>query len=194
VTETETSDLNARLDHQDTLRQNNPNNQTSLEGKMVAFPCSSKGQSENIMVLIDREKGLVFSAFDQNDDGSQRIVGKLKSGEDDEKIQFDPLFLATKIKGVENSFPYPTDTDDHCESPANAYEDIIPLLERIAEIKGVSKEKLVLYDPYYCNGSVIDNLTTLGFPNVYNKKRRLLSEMGIKHTPSTRCIYNQSAI
>lgn len=29
---------------------------------------------------------------------------------------------------------------------------------------------LRIYDPYYCNGAVIENLTSLGFPSVYNKK------------------------
>jgi hypothetical protein len=150
---------------------------TNLEGKMIDLPFSSRGPGEKMMVLINRDEGLVYSAFDQNDDGNKIIVGKIKSDKDDEEIQFDPHFLALKEScpetndaNIESSFPYPADADDHCESPANAYKDIIPLLEKIVESNCIPKEKLAIYDPYYCNGSVIKNFASLGFPNVYNKK------------------------
>jgi hypothetical protein len=32
------------------------------------------------------------------------------------------------------------------------------------------QSELRIYDPYYCDGSVIRNLAELGFTNVYNKK------------------------
>jgi len=66
-----------------------------------------------------------------------------------------------------NHFPYPTDPDDHCESPAVAYEDILPILQKLAAMKN---NKIRIYDPYYCNGSVIPNLAKIGFDDVYNKK------------------------
>ena len=67
-------------------------------------------------------------------------------------------------------FPYPTDPDDHCETPQVAYEDILPLLHKVAKLCKVSPSNLSIYDPYYCNGTVIKNLNSLGFPQVYNKK------------------------
>lgn len=33
------------------------------------------------------------------------------------------------------------------------------------------KDKLTIYDPYYCNGAVVRNLVGLGFPNVHNINR-----------------------
>jgi hypothetical protein len=63
-------------------------------------------------------------------------------------------------------FPFPTDSDDHCESPLDAYQDIVPLLEKLFP----NKKECKIYDPYYCNGAVKSNLATLGFPNVYNEK------------------------
>lgn len=63
-------------------------------------------------------------------------------------------------------FPYPVDPDDHCETPAEAFRDIAVFLSHI----GVPKEKFRIYDPYYCDGAVIEHLQSLGFPNVYNKK------------------------
>ena len=77
-------------------------------------------------------------------------------GEKDSKIKF-------------GKFPYPTDYNDHFETPARAYEDIFPLMEYILAGKqkhdskkmpaiaepqhkqGRTSEK-VIYDPYYCAG------------------------------------------
>lgn len=67
-------------------------------------------------------------------------------------------------------FPFQTDADDHCESPLEAYQDIVPLLKAISEKAGLTCANLSIYDPYYCNGSVIQRLASLGFPNVYNRK------------------------
>ena len=75
---------------------------------------------------------------------------------------------------ISANFPFPTNPDDHCESPPDAYEDITPILRKLVQIKfegvGVAKDSIVIYDPYYCNGSVIKNLSKLGFDNVHNKK------------------------
>ena len=71
------------------------------------------------------------------------------------------------------SFPFPTDPDDHCESPLQAYAHIQPLLLQLTNLGGAKKsggKDLKIYDPYFCNGAVVDNLAALGFPSVYNKK------------------------
>lgn len=65
------------------------------------------------------------------------------------------------------SFPFPTDADDHCESPMESYRDILPFLEKLCDN---DKKNLTIYDPYYCNGAVKRHLQELGFPNVYNVK------------------------
>jgi hypothetical protein len=76
-------------------------------------------------------------------------------------------------------FPYETDPDDHCESPLEAYEHILPLLKVCAHkmyrngshsTATAAGELLSIYDPYYCNGRVAEHLKSLGFPNVYNRK------------------------
>ena len=63
-------------------------------------------------------------------------------------------------------FPFPTEPDDHCESPKEAYAHIVPLL-RILDPKDQSP---TIYDPYFCDGAVKRNFEELGFPNVYNRK------------------------
>lgn len=73
----------------------------------------------------------------------------------------------------EPEFPFPVDPDDHCESPMEAYKDIVPLLTLLdAQIypNSTSSNMLQIYDPYYCDGAVIRNFLSLGFTNVYNRK------------------------
>lgn len=44
-------------------------------------------------------------------------------------------------------------------------------MDALVQILGKqSKDKLKIYDPYYCNGSVIEHLNSLGYTNVYNRK------------------------
>ncbi len=62
------------------------------------------------------------------------------------------------------SFPYPTDYNDHFETPARAYNDIFPLMEFILAKKMKMKahppngnrvgchKSAIVYDPYYCAG------------------------------------------
>jgi hypothetical protein len=71
-------------------------------------------------------------------------------------------------RAVTTSFPYPTDADDHCESPLEAYQDILPLLKHLTRNKTAAN--VCIYDPYYCDGAVKERLGNLGFSNVYNEK------------------------
>ena len=64
---------------------------------------------------------------------------------------------------------FEVDQDDHCETSGAAYDDISPLLSHIAVLLGKERKDLMIYDPYYCNGSVIKHLAARGFETVYNK-------------------------
>ena len=59
---------------------------------------------------------------------------------------------------------------DHCETSERAYADIAPLLSALAAELGKTPEELVIYDPYFCQGSTVARLASLGFPRVYNRK------------------------
>jgi hypothetical protein len=70
-------------------------------------------------------------------------------------------------------FPYPTNSDDHCETPLQSYQDILPILNALSQRftgGGKNMHSMRIYDPYYCNGSVVTHLSSLGFTHVYNKK------------------------
>ena len=58
----------------------------------------------------------------------------------------------------------------HQLGPLVAYEHIAPILDHIAQTLGKTRETLLVYDPYFCEGSMVERLASIGFTNVYNKK------------------------
>lgn len=80
------------------------------------------------------------------------------------------------------NFPFPTDADDHCESPLQAYADVVPFLNDVAA--KTSSKDILIYDPYFCNGTVVSNLSSLGFPNVYNRKEDCYQVWGSSRYPN----------
>eukprot|EP01038_Epipyxis_sp_PR26KG_P005923 gene5923-8170_t len=93
-----------------------------------------------------------------------------KSNSTDFKIPPIPI-QATILTNETIEYPYQVDDDDHCETPIEAYQDIIPILDNLINHLGYnSREELKIYDPFYCEGQVITRLSSLGFTNVYNRK------------------------
>jgi hypothetical protein len=56
------------------------------------------------------------------------------------------------------AYPYRVDDDDHCETPKRAYEDICFILHVVATACRKSHSDLFIYDPFYCEGSMIQRL------------------------------------
>jgi len=65
--------------------------------------------------------------------------------------------------------PFDTDPADHCETPQEAYEHLAPFLKQLAKHLKKPQKDLVLYDPYYCEGSMRRHLQNLGYDRIYNK-------------------------
>ncbi|ELR18880.1 uncharacterized protein ACA1_037140 [Acanthamoeba castellanii str. Neff] len=81
--------------------------------------------------------------------------------------------------------PFEADPRDHAETPFQAYRDIAPLLRALAQrlygsVVGdanddadggvaAASRQLRIYDPYFCEGSMVAYLARLGFTNVYNR-------------------------
>jgi hypothetical protein len=76
-----------------------------------------------------------------------------------------PLVLTPAEK---SALSFSADWHDHCETPFEAYRDVEPLLFRLAERLGRTKATLRIYDPYYCEGSMVRHLARLGFTSVHN--------------------------
>jgi hypothetical protein len=73
-------------------------------------------------------------------------------------------------KSKEIIYPYEVTDDDHCETPLQAYEHIKRFLSDIATFLNKTIAELIIYDPFYCEGSVVERLRLLGFESVYNVK------------------------
>ena len=73
-----------------------------------------------------------------------------------------------KHPAAKASLSFDADWHDHCETPFDAFRDVEPLLFRIAQALGRTKETLRIYDPYYCEGTMRAHLSRLGFTDVHN--------------------------
>lgn len=68
-------------------------------------------------------------------------------------------------------YPFQVDDTDHCETPLQAYRDVIDVLDRLARSLNKSRSTLRIYDPYYCDGGVKKKLASFGFASVINQNR-----------------------
>ncbi|KAL7447190.1 hypothetical protein ACHAXM_011182 [Skeletonema potamos] len=159
-------------------RDNNSNasvksSESVLEGRTAVLP-GGNDKTDITMILVDKKSRSVYSAGERTHTGKRLQIGKLLAGGG---IEFDTNAIE-EMKRIESggatpagpSFPYKTDEDDHCETPLQAYTDIQSILDALCKSMGKSKSSLKIYDPYFCNGSVVNHLASLGYPNVYNKK------------------------
>ena len=78
---------------------------------------------------------------------------------------------------------FATDPTDHCESPLQAYQDAVVLLDFIAKALGKDRSGLAVYDPYYCDGGVKRKLASLGFTNVWNENRDFYDDIATGSVP-----------
>ena len=76
-----------------------------------------------------------------------------------------------------------SDEKDHAETPFDAYRDIEPFLFQLGMRRKRSKAKVKIYDPYFCEGSVVHHLKRLGFESVYNKNEDFYAAIDQKTTP-----------
>ena len=83
--------------------------------------------------------------------------------------------------------------DDHCESPKQAYEDIAILLDQLALEMGRTRATLKIYDPFYCEGSVVKILGDLGFTSVYNRNEDFYKTWKESKLPEFDCILTNPA-
>lgn len=72
----------------------------------------------------------------------------------------------TSEKDKNSSWNFEVDYNDHFETPMVAYSDIVPMLKELAKSLGKSPKDLIIYDPYYCQGAMVDMLAELGFSKV----------------------------
>jgi hypothetical protein len=79
---------------------------------------------------------------------------------------------------------FQVDYNDHFETPLRAYEDVLPVLDIICKRLQKERKDLVLYDPYYCQGSVVGCLQSLQFPQIINRNRDFYRDIKQRAVPN----------
>ncbi|CAM9401002.1 unnamed protein product [Choristocarpus tenellus] len=82
-------------------------------------------------------------------------------------------------------YPFEVEDVDHCETSERAYADVAPILKGLAASLGKLPKDLVIYDPYYCQGSVVGRLSALGFHQVINRKEDFYKACPSPNLPPT---------
>jgi hypothetical protein len=83
----------------------------------------------------------------------------------------------------DHTYPYKVVNDDHCETPLEAYKDIDDIIATYAISIGKQRSDVSIYDPYYCEGSMIERLHTLGYRDIYNKKEDFYEMIRLDRIP-----------
>jgi len=135
-----------------------------------------------------KEKTKKTAVVDGGDDADAGGKGK-KSGGKNKKARQKNLTKHLSLRAefttptVASDHPFEYDAADHCETPFQAYQDVEPFLFRVALALKKPKEKLVIYDPYFCEGSVVKHLARLGFANVINRNEDFYKCIDEKRIP-----------
>ena len=107
--------------------------------------------------------------------GIKKKTKKMSAAEKARKMfaAHEPSFRRDRARDPQPSLnrdrQFEADPSDHCETPFAAYRDIEPFLYYISRHLKKDKASLVIYDPYYCEGSVVGHLGALGFTSVINR-------------------------
>ena len=97
---------------------------------------------------------------------------------------------ASRLKALAATVEHPFDveTADHCESPPEAYSDVVEMLDMLAAKLGKDRRTLAIYDPYYCAGGMKKHLESLGFLNVYHKCEDFYQVLAEGRVPAHDCL------
>lgn len=131
---------------------------------------STNGENETLTTetkwapLVDRlnpNREVFDAALKKEWENMTKVERKQMLREDQNKIK------TIKARGKQ-PLPFDTVEDDHCETSSTAFAHIVPFLVLLAKKLKKQPNELVIYDPYYCAGSIVQHLNRLGFPRVHN--------------------------
>ena len=130
----------------------------------------SKGINRAISTLqmknVDNEE-TVESPVRESGNHKKRKLGAKKIARDEVT---EKCHRRTKL-GAVTTHPFETDYGDHFETPQVAYQHLSPALHKLAQKLRKQPAELRIYDPFFCEGSVVKRLRTLGFPCVIHQNR-----------------------
>jgi hypothetical protein len=79
---------------------------------------------------------------------------------------------------------FEADYNDHFETPLVAYQELQPALQALLkELKIASEGHCTIYDPYYCQGQMVEYMHSIGYENVINRNRDFYHDVHRKTVP-----------
>ena len=81
------------------------------------------------------------------------------------------------------AWSFKVDYNDHFETPLIAYIDLQWALNAFAKQINKPPSELVIYDPYWCQGNMVQHLNSLGFHNVINNNRDFYKDIARQQIP-----------
>lgn len=134
------------------------------------------------MFLADKKTNILYDSI-RDEQGSLMPVGVVENG----SVRFSTYdWMLPELESHEGeTFAFTvTDDNDHCETGIKAYLDIKPALESLTGFLRLERDKLRLWDPYYCTGRVKRRLLKIGFPSVHNENEDFYALIRDRHLPS----------
>jgi hypothetical protein len=89
----------------------------------------------------------------------------------------------TRVIKPASLWNFKVDYNDHFETPRVAYADIVPFLRALSSQIGKKDAELNIYDPYWCEGSMVAHLNSLGYTSVINRNRDFYADIKKKAVP-----------
>ena len=91
------------------------------------------------------------------------------SRSEEKPVQKKAKQVAQQPSPSKQLYPFEVDPLDHCETSSRAHRDIGVVLDWYCRATNKQPATLRIYDPYYCDGAVINNMAAVGYNDVYNK-------------------------
>lgn len=96
---------------------------------------------------------------------------------------------ATKVSAAAGkNWTFEVDYNDHFETPLIAYEHLLPAIDILLEsTPNKSRAAATIYDPYFCQGRMVEYVQSLGVGTVINNNRDFYRDIRSKCIPSNSC-------
>ncbi len=86
--------------------------------------------------------------------------------------------------GSSGTWNFEVDYNDHFETPLIAYQELLPALQALQEELHIAdKSSCKIYDPYFCQGRMVEYMRSLGYDNVLNFNRDFYHDVHRKTVP-----------
>ena len=123
------------------------------------------------------------SLKNQRESSPKRDGAKKRKPSKDLKVVPTSASASANLEEARPRYSFQVDDTDHCETPMQAYKDLLDVLDRIAKSLNKKRSNLIIYDPYYCDGGVKKKLFSYGFTSVINRNRDFYEDIKKKNTP-----------